>query len=82
MPFSCHIRHKRDPGAEDEGGNPAAASAVWLASEIVPASATTVISVSRFAALTALIGLPLKTWRLPLCGLRLDGRDLLVVDGW
>jgi len=28
------------------------------------------------------IGLPLKTWRLPLCGLRLDGRDLLVVDGW
>ena len=29
-----------------------------------------------------LIGLPPKTWRLPLCGLRSDGRDLLVVDGW
>ena len=27
-------------------------------------------------------GFPVKTWRLPLCGPRLDGRDFLVVDGW
>ncbi|MBS4729895.1 hypothetical protein MSM1_16605 [Mycobacterium sp. SM1] len=27
-------------------------------------------------------GFPLKTWRFPLCGLRLDGRDFFVFDGW
>ena len=35
--------------------NPAACSATWLASEIIPASATTVTSVSWWAALNALI---------------------------
>ena len=28
------------------------------------------------------IGLPPESWRLPLCGPRLDGRDLFVFDGW
>jgi len=27
-------------------------------------------------------GLPPESWRLPLCGLRLDGRDLFVLNGW
>ena len=27
-------------------------------------------------------GLPPESWRLPLCGPRLDGRDLFVFDGW
>ena len=27
-------------------------------------------------------GLPPESWRLPLCGVRLDGRDLFVFDGW
>jgi hypothetical protein len=27
-------------------------------------------------------GLPPESWRLPLCGPRLDGRDLFVLDGW
>ena len=28
------------------------------------------------------LGLPPESWRLPLCGPRLDGRDLFVLDGW
>ena len=27
-------------------------------------------------------GLPPESWRLPLCGPGLDGRDLFVLDGW
>ena len=31
---------------------------------------------------TLVTGLPPESWRLPLCGPRLDGRDLFVLDGW
>jgi hypothetical protein len=53
-PPGHHIGHERDP-IPRMNDNPGAAMAVWLASEIMPASATTGTSVSWWTVLKALM---------------------------
>jgi hypothetical protein len=53
-PLADHVGQQRDAGAQDVG-QPRRLRATWLASEIIPASATTVTSASWWAALKALM---------------------------
>jgi hypothetical protein len=73
-------------GQGDEGVDAAAFSSGDPAPQVLTGAAGWVVDAVEVAQLLfespGPAGLPPESWRLPLCGPRLDGRDLFVFDGW